>query len=230
MIARFPVARRAANGVDWNEGDAARPAAARFGQSPITSLQDRQLMDSRLGSLGASLVVFLGLRTLLWSLNPTHAQDAAIPTRPPRRRDARRPSARVDWPQVPDHVKPQTYYPSAAEHRPPLPLSRIPATTTTTRPAGFREPRAACGTRYCRVLSVPGRHRSSRPSREIPVSQPASSSASAVGYRQPMAEQLARRSRSASRRYNSHSSGTSTAMRACRRFGYGFGVGGFGGF
>ena len=173
-------------------------------------------MASRLGSLGASLALFLGMGMLLWSLNPTHAQDAAnLNTAPAGASAAGQPG--MGWPQVPEHVKPQMYYPqqrrSIVQHYP----YPYPSYYNNDESAGFRNPG---GVGRHAEYYLPGDRFQSE-------GDPVRVAKFGVGGYPSRSEQLAAQQVGISR-YNSIQNHIDRM--AMPHFGYGFGAGGFGGF
>ena len=172
-------------------------------------------MDSRLGSLGASLALVLGLGTLLWSLNPTHAQDAATASNAPGGA-ASQPG--TGWPQVPDHVRPQMYYPQQRRsivHHYPYPY---PGYYHNDDTAGFRNPGGV------------GRHAEYYPPGDQFQTQgdPVRVARFGVGrLPQPVGTARGPAGRHLSLQLDP---GAHRSDGRCPDFGYGFGVGGFGGF
>jgi hypothetical protein len=172
-------------------------------------------MDSRLGSMGLTVAVFLGVITLTWSRDRTHGQDPGNPA-------AVAPSNSADQPAqtknaYPDHVRPQAYYPQRRRsivHHYPYPY---PSYYNEDASAGFRNPGNI------------GRHAEYYYAGEQFQAQgdPVKVAQFGIGGYPSRSEQLAAQQVGISR-YNSIQ-GHIDRM-AMPRFGYGFGVGGFGGF
>ncbi len=170
-------------------------------------------MDSRIFGLGFSLAVFLGVGTLSWSLNLTRAQDARNPGAGPTS-DAARPSAQTKN-YYPAFVRPQAYYPQRRRsivHHYPYPY---PGYYYDDAAAGFRNPGGI------------GRHAEYYYAGEQFQAQgdPVRVAQFGVGGYPSRAEQLAAQQVGIAR-YNS----IQGHIDRMARFGYGFGVGGFGGF
>jgi hypothetical protein len=174
-------------------------------------------MDSRLGSMGLSLGLVLCLGTLSWSLNRTLAQDAANQPGTPAATPAAGQPLSQYGPAVPDHVKPQMYYRqkrrSIVQHYP----YPYPSYYNNDETAGFRNPGNV------------GRHAEYYyPGEQFQVQgDPVRVAQFGVGGYPSRSEQLAAQQVGISR-YNSIQRHIDNY--AMPHYGYGFGVGGFGGF
>jgi hypothetical protein len=153
---------------------------------------------------------------LAWSLSDANAQDPANRTGSPAGTVAASPLG-TGWPQVPDHVKPQMYHPQPRRsivHHYPYPY---PGYYHNDDTAGFRNPGGV------------GRHAEYYPPGDQFQVQgdPVRVAQFGVGGYPSRAEQLQAQQVGISR-YNSIQNHIDNMARPT--FGYGFGVGGFGGF
>jgi len=174
-------------------------------------------MQSHLERLGVSMVLFLGLGLLPLSLQPAYAQDAANPNGAPAAAGANGQPGMIGWQQVPEYVKPQMYYPrqrrSIVQHYP----YPYPGYYNNDDTAGFRNPG---GVGRHAEYYLPG-------DRFQTEGDPVRVAKFGVGGYPSRAEQMHAEQIGISR-YNSIQ-GHIDRM-ATPQFGYGFGVGGFGGF
>jgi hypothetical protein len=174
-------------------------------------------MAAQLGRLSGSLIAFLGIASALWSLTASRGQEpAAQPAATTKDGQATAPVQR----QVPypDHVRPQAYYRqqrrSIVQHYP----YPYPGYYYNDERAGFRNPGGV------------GRHAEYYPPGDqfqIPATDPVRVAQFGVGGYPSRAEQLQAQQVGISR-YNSIQQHIDNY--AMPHWGFGFGVGGYGGF
>ena len=68
-------------------------------------------MAAHLRGVGVPLALFLGSSILCWSLHPTNGQEPVNQNAAPATNNVAGQPARTAYPGVPDHVRPQAYYP-----------------------------------------------------------------------------------------------------------------------
>ena len=97
-------------------------------------------MAAHLRGVGVSLALFLGSSILCWSLHPTNGQEPVNQNAAPAANQAPSQRAQTAYPGVPDHVRPQAYYPQQRRsivHHYPYPY---PGYYNNDETAGFRNP------------------------------------------------------------------------------------------
>jgi len=175
-------------------------------------------MAAHLRGVGVTLALFLGLSTLCWSLHPTNGQEPVNQNAAPAANQAPSQRAQTAYPGVPDHVHPQAYQPQRRRsivHHYPYPY---PGYYNNDETAGFRNPG---GVGKFAEYYPPGNQFQVQ-------GDPVRVAQFGVGGGYPSrAEQMAAQQIGISR-YNSIQSHIDNY--AMPHYGYGFGVGGFGGF
>ena len=175
-------------------------------------------MAAHLRGAGVSLALFLGLSTLCWSLHPTNGQEPVNQTPAPAANQVASPRAQTVYPGVPDHIRPQAIQPQRRRsivHHYPYPY---PGYYYNDDTAGFRNP-GGVG-KYAEYYP-PGNQFQVQGGDAVRVAQ------FGVGGYPSRAEQMAAQQIGISR-YNSIQGHIDNY--AMPHYGYGFGVGGFGGF
>lgn len=175
-------------------------------------------MTAHLRGVGVSLALFLGLSTLCWSLHPTSAQEPAAQNAAPAANQASTQRFQSVYPGVPDHVRPQAYYPQKRRsiiHHYPYPY---PGYYSSDDTAGFRNP-GGVG-KYAEYYP-PGNQFQTQ-------GDPVRVAQFGVGGGYPSRAEQMQAQQIGISRYNSIQNHIDNYARPA--FGYGFGVGGFGGF
>ncbi len=174
-------------------------------------------MTAHLGRVVVSLGLFLGLSTLCWCLHPINAQEPVAQIATPTANPASAQQFHSVYPGVPDHIRPQAYQPQRRRsivHHYPYPY---PGYYNNDETAGFRNP-GGVG-RYAEYYP---------PGNQFQVQgDPVRVAQFGVGGYPSRAEQLQAQQIGISR-YNSIQNHIDNYARPM--YGYGFGVGGFGGF
>ena len=171
-------------------------------------------MAVHLRGVGVSLALFVGLSTLCWSLHPTNGQEPVNQNAAPAANQAPSQPAQTAYPGVPNHVRPQAYYP---QHRRSIAYP-YPGYYYNDDTAGFRNP-GGVG-KYAEYYPL-GNQFQVQGGDAVRVAQ------FGVGGYPSRAEQMAAQQIGISR-YNSIQRHIDNY--AMPHYGYGFGVGGFGGF
>ena len=175
-------------------------------------------MTAHLRGVGASLALFLGLSALCWSLNRTNAQETVAQNVAPPANQAPAQRTRTVYPGVPDHVRPQAYQPMRRRsivHHYPYPY---PGYYSNDQTAGFRNP-GGVG-KYAEYYP---------PGNQFQVQgDPVRVAQFGVGRGYPSRAEQMQAQQIGISRYNSIQNHIDNY--AMPHFGYGFGVGGFGGF
>ena len=174
-------------------------------------------MAAHLRGLGLPLALFLGSSTFCWSMHPTNGQEPVNQNSAPATNNVAGQPARTAYPGVPDHVRPQAYYPQQRRsivHHYPYPY---PGYYNNDDTAGFRNP-GGVG-KYAEYYP---------PGNQFQVQgDPVRVAQFGVGGYPSRGEQMQAQQIGISR-YNSIQNHIDNY--AMPHFGYGFGVGGFGGF
>jgi len=175
-------------------------------------------MAAHLRSVRVPLALFLGSSILCWSLHSTRGQEPVNQNATPAANQAPSQPAQTAYPGVPDHVRPQAYHPQRRRsivHHYPYPY---PGYYNNDQTAGFRNP-GGVG-KYAEYYT---------PGNQFQVQgDPVRVAQFGVGGGYPSrAEQMQAQQIGISRNNSLQNHIDNYARPA---FGYGFGVGGFGGF
>ncbi len=175
-------------------------------------------MAAHLRGVGVSLALLVGLSTLCWSLHPTNGQEPVNQNAAPAANQAPSQRAQTAYPGVPDHVRPQAYYPQQRRsivHHYPYPY---PGYYNNDDTAGFRNPG---GVGKFAEYYPPGNQFQVQ-------GDPVRVAQFGVGGAYPSRGEQMEAQRIGISRYNSIQNHIDNY--AMPHYGYGFGVGGFGGF
>ncbi len=175
-------------------------------------------MAAHLRGVGVPLALFLGSSILCWSLHPTNGQEPANQNAAPATNNVAAQPARTAYPGVPDHVRPQAYYPQhrrSIVHHYAYPY---PGYYNNDDTAGFRNPG---GVGKFAEYYPPGNQFQVQ-------GDPVRVAQFGVGGAYPSRGEQMEAQRIGISRYNSIQNHIDNYARPT--FGFGFGVGGFGGF
>lgn len=175
-------------------------------------------MAAHLRGVGVPLALFLGSSILCWSLHPTNGQEPVNQNAAPATNNVAAQPARTAYPGVPDHVRPQAYYPQhrrSIVHHYAYPY---PGYYNNDDTAGFRNPG---GVGKFAEYYPPGNQFQVQ-------GDPVRVAQFGVGGAYPSRGEQMEAQRIGISRYNSIQNHIDNYARPT--FGFGFGVGGFGGF
>lgn len=175
-------------------------------------------MTAHLRGVGVSVALILGLGTLFWSLHPSRAQEPVAQTVAPAANQSTIQRSQTAFLGVPDHIRPQAYVPQhrrSIVHHYPYPY---PSYYNNDETAGFRNP-GGVG-KYAEYYP---------PGNQFQVQgDPVRVAQFGVGGGYPSRAEQMQAQQIGISRYNSIQNHIDNYSRPA--FGYGFGVGGFGGF